>query len=88
MPFASDSLDQGSFLGKQGDLTLDLQALLVIAYDEDGIEYLAEGDSQSPLGKIAVTAATSSTDVPEPSVGLAALVVAGMTGLKLRRQRA
>ncbi|MBD2260555.1 PEP-CTERM sorting domain-containing protein [Pseudanabaena sp. FACHB-2040] len=80
-----DGLDQGFFTSASGNEVLDLQALLVISYADDGTEFLATGNSSSTLGAIAVS---DPTPVPEPAtlLGLLALVGAGAATLQRQKQ--
>ncbi|MBD2579265.1 PEP-CTERM sorting domain-containing protein [Oscillatoria sp. FACHB-1406] len=77
--FDADNLDQGSFIGGGGNLVLDLQTLLVGSYGDNIAESL--GDPTSRLGKISVST------VPEPSIGLIALLGVGLASWKLRKQQ-
>ncbi|MBD0269793.1 MAG: PEP-CTERM sorting domain-containing protein [Cyanobacteria bacterium Co-bin8] len=80
-----DGLDQGSFTSASGNEVLDLQALLVISYADDGTEFLTTGNSSSTLGAITVS---DPTPVPEPAtlLGLLALVGAGAATLQRQKQ--
>lgn len=76
----ADNLDQGSFIGGGGNLVLDLQALLVGSYGDSIAESV--GDSTARLGKITVSPPKA---VPEPNIGLVALLGAGLASWKLRK---
>jgi hypothetical protein len=79
-----DGLDQGSFLSGDQSKILDLQALIVSSFAEDGTESVSLGNAAATSGRISVSPPTV---VPEPTTVLGLLALTGASVATLKRQK-